>query len=166
VEFEGARYAGKPLLENPKLIGDEVIFEYDEDDVLWATIYSLKGHELGRVKATGTRWGRRSHSLRLRRHILQLIRDSLLKVPEGVDFITAWEQFVRNASKPLSTRARAAATERELRGNNKAGPPTQERISPESLARDQAPKAKPALEQARPTSGFKPVPTTRKGYAL
>lgn len=154
VEFHGARYSGKVLLERPDLIGKRVIFEYDEDDVLWGRIYTEKGHELGRVKAGGSRWGRRPHSLRLRLHIIQMIEDRLLKVPEGQDAISAWEQFVQNSGKPLPTRARAAATERKMR----AAP------EPESSSAPGKPKPRPAAP-VLPTT-FVSVASTRKGYKI
>jgi putative transposase len=119
IEFAHARYSGPVLLDHPEWIGDELIFEYDEDDVLYATIYSLKGHELGRVRADG-RWGRRPHSLRLRELIWAQIHARRLKVPEGVDFVTAFFDAMRSSTSPLGSRARAALGEVAMRAMSAA----------------------------------------------
>lgn len=154
IEWAHARYGGRPLLDDPDLIGQDVIFEYDEDDVLWATIYSMEGAELGRLKAQGNKWGRKSHSLRLRRLIWEQIRLGLLKVPEGVDFITAWQQEQLRKKKPLPSRARAAMAERSMRGTDAEG---------SASGKTPPPPQPPKLTTARPS--FKPVDPKRKTYS-
>lgn len=163
IEFEHARYSGPVLLDHPEWIGDKLIFEYDEDDVSNATIYSAKGHELGRVRADG-RWGRRPHSLRLRRLIWAQIHAGRLKVPEGVDFVTAFFDDMRSRTSPLSSRARAAVGEVAMHVMSTAPPRAATPVADHSAGA--TPKATGPMPVPAKTSSQLPVDPKWKTYRL
>ena len=112
VEFADGRYSGPALNDNPGLRGEEVVFEYNEDNVAFGKVFLSNGHEAG-ILEVGGRWAGRAHSLRLRRHIAALMHRGDFQPPPGLDFVTAFENHCRELDARLASRTRATLAERK-----------------------------------------------------
>lgn len=152
IEWEGARYSGVKLGQAWNLVGKEVLFEYNEDNVLLARIYGISGHEIDQVKASGP-WGSKPHSLRLRRLVRKLVHDRKLKIYPGIDFISAWANSMQER-KSASKRSRSAYAENSHgRSNSVPDVPTAEIMVDESA---------PVLKQNPPAE----VPERRRSFTF
>jgi putative transposase len=122
VEFEGVRYTSPVLSRSPELIRKRLRLIVNLDDARTALAFLPNGAELGFITAHGI-WGRKAHTLEVRKAIFALRRRKLIHYIEGVDPIQVYLDFLATKARKSKSAAREhAKTKRALDAiNNTSG---------------------------------------------
>lgn len=138
IKFRGARYTNPVIANAPHLLNAEVVLHFRRSNIVTLEVYlKATGESLGVVTAMG-RWAAQPHSLEFRLQINRHVADGRLKVPAGMDPVTAMNRHLA----------------KKVRQKHKAGRP---KTSPEATV-----LARESQVTNTPVRGHEP-PRSRRG---
>ncbi|WP_421955292.1 hypothetical protein [Polaromonas sp.] len=111
VNFEGVRYTSDLLASRPELVGQKLRTYYIARDIRTVHAFFEGGSELG-ILVASRQWRKTPHSLRLRKEILRMIRQGLIRCRSTDDPI---EVYVRFKRKEATENKRAANSVAKVR---------------------------------------------------
>lgn len=114
IKFHGVRYTNPVIASSPELLNTPVILHFRRSNIVTLEVFlKATGESLGVVTAMG-RWAAQPHTLERRLQINRHIADGRLKVPAGMDPITALNRHlakkVRQKHKPSRPKTSPEAT--------------------------------------------------------
>ena len=155
IHFFGARYTSHGLATRADLIGQPVRLYFDTEDVRALRVFDAAGRELCVVEVQGA-WRYTSHTLRMRKEILALVRERKLRIVRDDDPVQCYLDYLRqSAGKRRRSASKAEAARRAVANAlpaPKAPPGPADTATPELAA---APETAPAADTGHPGSPVK-----------
>ena len=152
IHFFGARYTSHSLASRADLIGQPVQLYFDADDVRAVRVFDATGRELCVVEVQGA-WRYTSHTLRMRKEILALVRERKLRIVRDDDPVQCYLDWLRQSvGKGRRSASKAEAIRRAVADalpSPKAPPGPADKAKP---ARATTPGTAPAADTAQPGS--------------
>jgi len=155
IHFFGARYTSHSLAGRADLIGQPVRLYFDAEDVRALRVFDATGRELCVVEVQGA-WRYTSHTLRMRKEILALVRERKLRIVRDDDPVQCYLDYLRQSAGKRRRSATKAEAARHAAANAmpdpKAPPGPADKVKPGSaVVLDTAPTP-PAADTCQPGS--------------
>jgi hypothetical protein len=112
INYEGARYRNEVLSHSPDLIGKKLTLIVDPSNIHSVTAFLPNGAELGVLTAQGA-WGRASHTLKMRKEILDLKYKKLIWYTESDDPVQIYMDYLGKRAIESKTARRKLASARQ-----------------------------------------------------